>query len=95
MFNNYCSIDDLFGLRTELKASEQKDPGFFEALGPNNTVADFVSELYDSLFRDILGNDVMDSKLGSFSKDEMFRIMSKVFLQDGNQKLYKEMVEKA
>ena len=79
----------------DMKDDEQKDPGFFEVLGPNNTVADFVSELYDSLFRDILGNDVMDSKLGSFSKDEMFRIMSKVFLQDGNQKLYKEIAEKA
>lgn len=78
----------------DFKSTEQKDPGFFEVLGPNNTVADFVSELYDSLFRDILGNDVMDAKLGSFSKDELFRVMSKIFLQDGNQRLYKEIVEK-
>ena len=60
---------------------------FFGGLGPLNTVADFVSELYDSLFRDILGDDVMDRTLGSFDKRELFTVMAKIFLQDGNRKL--------
>ena len=70
---------------------EQREPEDF--LGPMNTVADFISELYDSIFRDILGNDIMDRTLGSFSKQDLFRVMSCVFLQDGNQKLYEKLVE--
>lgn len=87
-------FEDTFDLGPDGIEPEQKDPGYFEVLGPDNTVADFVSELYDSLFRDILGNEVMDAKLRSFSKDELFRVMSRIFLQDGNQKLYKEIAEK-
>lgn len=56
------------------------DSNFFGGLGPMNTVADFVSELSDSLFRDILGNETMDRALGSFEKDELFRVMAKIFL---------------
>ena len=70
---------------------EQREPEDF--LGPMNTVADFISELYDSIFRDILGNDIMDRTLGSFSKQDLFRVMSCVFLQDGNQRLYEKLVE--
>lgn len=60
-------------------------------LGPMNTVADFVSELYDSLFRDILGGDVMDRALGSFDKQELFRVMARIFLQDGNQVIWRQL----
>ena len=67
---------------------------FFGGLGAMNTVSDFVTELYDSLFRDILGDEVMDSPLGSFNKVELFSVMSKIFLQDGNRQLFKTLVEK-
>ena len=63
--------------------AKKPDPNFFGGLGPKNTVADFVSELSDSLFRDILGDETMDKSLGSFDKDELFRVMAKIFLSDG------------
>lgn len=61
----------------------EPDPDFFGGLGPMNTVADFVSELHDSLFRDILGDETMDRPLGSFDKNELFRIMARIFLSRG------------
>lgn len=64
-------------------SEEKPDPDFFGGLGPMNTVADFVSELHDSLFRDILGDETMDRPLGSFEKDELFRIMAGIFLSRG------------
>ncbi len=45
-------------------AGEKPDPGFFGGLGPMNTVADFISELNDSYFRDILGDETMDRGSG-------------------------------
>lgn len=89
--NEFGQLLQTEGMRFE---PEIKEAGFFDVIGPTNTVADFVSELYDSLFRDILGDELMDRQLGSFSKDEMFRVMSKIFLQDGNEKLYKEIADK-
>lgn len=86
MFEKFYEKDD-----EQNELIEQREPEDF--LGPMNTVADFVSELYDSIFRDILGNDIMDRTLGSFSKQDLFRVMSCVFLQDGNQRLYEKLVE--
>ena len=62
------------------------DPDFFGGLGPMNTVADFISELNDSFFRDILGNETMDKALGSFEKEDLFRVMAKIFLNTGFEK---------
>ena len=62
------------------------DPNFFGGLGPMNTVADFISELNDSFFRDILGNETMDKALGSFEKEDLFRVMAKIFLNTGFEK---------
>lgn len=64
-------------------SEEKPDPNFFGGFGPMNTVADFVSELHDSLFRDMLGDETMDRPLGSFEKDELFRIMARIFLSRG------------
>ena len=66
--------------------------GGFMGLSANNTVSDVVAELYDEMFREILGDDIMDSTLGSFSRGELFRIMSKVFLQDANKKIYDQIM---
>lgn len=65
----------------------------FMGLGPMNTVSDFVSELYDGLFRDILGDDVMDRTLGSFDRKELFKVMAKIFLQDGNFRIYEQLAK--
>lgn len=65
----------------------------FMGLGPMNTVSDFVSELYDGLFRDILGDDVMDRTIGSFDRKELFKVMSKIFLQDGNFRIYEQLAK--
>lgn len=67
---------------------------FLMGLGAQNTVSDFVSELYDTLFREILGDDVMDRALGSFNRKELFLVMSKIFLQDGNQRIYKQLADR-
>lgn len=66
--------------------NEKPDPNFFGGLGPMNTVADFISELNDSFFRDILGNETMDKALGSFEKEDLFRVMAKIFLNTGFEK---------
>lgn len=65
---------------------EIPDPDFFGGLGPMNTVADFISELNDSFFRDILGDEMMDRALGSFEKDDLFRVMARIFLNTGFEK---------
>jgi len=65
----------------------------FMGLSPMNTVSDFVTELYDGLFRDILGDDTMDRALGSFDRKELFKVMSRIFLQDGNRKLYEQLAK--
>jgi hypothetical protein len=62
---------------------EIPDPDFFGDLGPMNTVADFVAELNDSFFRDILGDETMDRALGSFKQDDLFRVMARIFLNTG------------
>lgn len=72
---------------TEVAAPEND----FMGLGPMNTVSDFVTELYDGLFRDILGDDTMDRALGSFDRKELFKVMSRIFLQDGNRKLFRQL----
>jgi len=66
-----------------LLENEKSDPDFFGGLGPMNTVADFISELNDSFFRDILGDETMDRSLGSFDKDDLFRVMAQIFLNTG------------
>ena len=65
----------------------------FMGLGPMNTVSDFVIELYDGLFRDILGDDTMDRTLGSFDSKELFKVMSKIFLQDGNRTIFEQLAK--
>lgn len=65
------------------KNYRKPDPDFFGGLGPMNTVADFVSELSDSLFRDILGDETMDRPLGSFEKEDLFQVMARIFLNSG------------
>lgn len=65
----------------------------FMGLGPMNTVSDFVSELYDVLFRDILGDDTMDRTLGSFDRKELFKVMAKIFLQDGNRIIFEQLAK--
>lgn len=72
---------------------EEEASNDFMGLGPMNTVSDFVSELYDGLFRDILGDDVMDRTLGSFDRKELFKVMAKIFLQDGNFKIYGQLAK--
>lgn len=79
---------------TETENIEVAEPeGYFMGLSANNTVADVVTELYDAVFREILGDDVMDSTLGGLSKKELFRIMSKIFLQDGNRILFEQLAK--
>jgi len=63
--------------------NEKPDPEFFGGLGPMNTIADFISELNDSFFRDILGDETMDRALGSFEKEDLFRVMAQIFLNTG------------
>lgn len=65
----------------------------FMGLGPMNTVSDFVTELYDALFREILGDDTMDRALGSFDRKELFKVMSRIFLQDGNKRIYEQLAK--
>lgn len=65
---------------------KQPELDFFDGLGAANTVADFVSELGDSLFRDILGSETMDRTLGSFKKEELFQVMARIFLNIGCEK---------
>ena len=65
----------------------------FMGLSPNNTVSDFVAELYDAMYRDILGNETMDRALGSFDRHELFKVMSRIFLQDGNYKIYEQLAK--
>lgn len=72
---------------------EESMSDYFMGLAASNTVSDVVTELYDALFREILGDDTMDRTLGSFDRKELFRIMAKIFLQDGNQKIYKQLIE--
>lgn len=67
-------------------ANGKPDPDFFGGLGPMNTVADFVSELNDCFFRDILGDETMDRALGSFEKEDLFRVMARIFLNTGFEK---------
>lgn len=77
---------------TETENIEVAEPeGYFMGLSANNTVADVVTELYDAVFREILGDDVMDSTLGGLSRKELFRVMSKIFLQDGNRTIFKQL----
>lgn len=79
---------------TETEPFEVAEPeGYFMGLSANNTVADVVTELYDAVFREILGDDVMDSTLGGLSRKELFRVMSKIFLQDGNQTLFEQLAK--
>lgn len=70
------------------------DANYFGGLGPMNTVGDFITELYDNLFREILGDDIVDRPLCSFEPKEFYEVMAKIFLQDGNQKLFSEIVNK-
>ena len=65
------------------RQNEKPDPNFFGGLGPMNTVADFVAELNDSFFRDILGDETMDRPLGSFKQDDLFKVMARIFLNTG------------
>lgn len=73
--------------------NEESISDYFMGLSASNTVSDVVTELYDAMFREILGDDTMDRALGSFDRKELFRVMAKIFLQDGNQKLYKQLIE--
>lgn len=81
-------------LHIDCEEEKTREDEFLMGLGAMNTVSDFVSELYDVLFREILGDEVMDRTLGSFDKKELFLVMSKIFLQDGNQKLYRQMLDR-
>lgn len=94
---NYGLIGELNvigNLKIDCEEEQGQGEEFLMGLGAMNTVSDFVSELYDVLFREILGDDIMDRALGSFDKKELFLVMSKIFLQDGNQKLYREMLDR-
>ena len=73
--------------------NEESISNYFMGLSASNTVSDVVTELYDAMFREILGDETMDRALGSFNRQELFRVMAKIFLQDGNQKIYKQLVE--
>lgn len=64
-------------------SNEELDEKFFGGLGPMNTVADYIMELNDCLFRDILGDETMDRPLGSFKQDDLFKIMARIFLSTG------------
>lgn len=77
----------------EAEREQQSTTEFFGGLGPANTISDFITELYEGLFRDILGDETMDRALGSFNRTELFSVMSKIFLQDGNQKLFRAYTE--
>jgi len=78
----------------KISVDTEIDANYFGGLGPMNTVGDFITELYDNLFREILGDDTMDRPLASFSQSEFFTVMAKIFLQDGNQQLYKAVLDK-
>jgi hypothetical protein len=87
-------LNAIGNLKIDCEEEQNREDEFLMGLGAMNTVSDFVSELYDVLFREILGDDVMDRTLGSFDKKELFLVMSRIFLQDGNQKLYKQMLDR-
>ena len=78
-----CIFDPETGKFCNDAGEEIPDPNFFAGLGPMNTIADFVMVLNESLFRDILGDETMDRPLGSFDKDDLFRVMAKIFLNTG------------
>lgn len=82
-FDEFYSREDA---AIDTKDCKKPDPDFFGGLGPMNTVADFVSELNDSFFRDILGDETMDRALGSFEKEDLFRVMAQIFLNTGFEK---------
>ena len=90
----YGDLNAIGNLRIDCEEEQPRDEEFLMGLGAMNTVSDFISELYDVLFREILGDDVMDRTLGSFDKKELFLVMSKIFLQDGNQRLYKQILDR-
>lgn len=82
-FENLDGTTELAGL---YRQNKKPDPNFFGGLGPMNTVADFISELNDSYFRDILGDETMDRALGSFEQEDLFRLMARIFLNTGFEK---------
>lgn len=82
-FDEFYSREDS---AIDTKDYKKPDPNFFGGLGPMNTVADFVAELNDSFFRDILGDETMDRALGSFKQDDLFRVMARIFLNTGFEK---------
>ena len=84
-----CDVESTETEPFEVAESE----GYFMGLSANNTVADVVTELYDAVFREILGDDVMDSTLGGLSRKELFRVMSKIFLQDGNRTIFEQLAK--
>lgn len=85
---DYCCKETTVWENVEVAPSESE---CFMGLSANNTVSDVVTELYDAVFREILGDDIMDSTLGSFSRKELFRVMSKIYLQDGNKKICEQL----
>ena len=90
----YGDLKAIGNLKIDCEEEQNQSEEFLMGLGAMNTVSDFVSELYDVLFREILGDEVMDRTLGSFDKKELFLVMSKVFLQDGNQRIYKQLADR-
>lgn len=80
-------------MMNQILNSKTDDQNFFGGLSPMNTVGDFVAELYDGLFRDILGDETMDRALGSFDSRELFKVMGQIFLQDANRKLFMQAYE--
>lgn len=86
------TFEDSMSIKNE-EYNEESISVYFMGLSASNTVSDVVTELYDAMFREILGDETMDRALGSFDRKELFRVMAKIFLQDGNQKIYKQLVE--
>lgn len=88
---DYCVRESTECEKVEMATPENE--GYFMGLSANNTVADVVTELYEAMFREILGDDIMDSTLGGFSRGELFRVMAKIFLQDGNKRIYEQLAK--
>ena len=86
------TFEDSMSIKNE-EYDEESISSYFMGLSASNTVSDVVTELYDAMFREILGDETMDRALGSFNRQELFRVMAKIFLQDGNQKIYKQLAE--
>ena len=86
------TFEDSMSIKNE-EYDEESISVYFMGLSASNTVSDVVTELYDAMFREILGDETMDRALGSFNRQELFRVMAKIFLQDGNQKIYKQLAE--